>query len=96
MADESDLNILLLFLHGIPDNGNQKFLDRLLGTIPQVVKTLSFGEFRLSPVENGEYTFCPVLLIREPRFALEGPRISFRDAEVLFLEERGRNQLRAG
>lgn len=95
MADESDLDVLLLFLHGIPNNGNQKFLDRLLGAISQVIEALSFGELRLSSVENGEYAFCPVFLIREPRFALKGPLVSFRDAKVLFLEKRGRDQLRA-
>jgi len=91
MTDESDVNALLLSLHSIPDNGNQKFLDRPLGTIPQVIKTLSFGEFRLSSVENGEYTFCPVFFIRQPRFALKGPLVSFRDAEMLFLEKRRRD-----
>ena len=54
VADQSDMNILLLFLHDIPNDGNYEFLDRPPDTIPKIVKTLSFGEFRLSSIKDGE------------------------------------------
>jgi len=96
VANQSDVNILPLFLHGIPNDGNHEILDRPSGPIPQVVEALSLGVFRVSSVKKREYTFRPVLLIRKFRVTLESPLVSFRDTEVLFLEKWGRNQLRAG
>ena len=89
------MDILLLFVHSVPDDRKQKVLDRLLGAIPQIIKALSFGEFRFASVKDREYTFRPFLLVGKPGFVLEAPLVSFRDAEILFLEKWRRDQLRA-
>lgn len=95
MADKSGMNVPLLFLHDVPNNWNQELFDALLGAILQVIKTLSFGEFRLSSIKDGEYSFRPMPLIREPRFTLEAKLVSLRDTEILFLKKWRGNQLRA-
>jgi hypothetical protein len=96
MADQRNVNILLVFRHSVSDYWNYEFLDRLPCAIPQVIKTLSFGEFCLSSIKDWEYTFRPVLLIRKPTLVIHGPFMSFCDTEVLFPKKWRGNQLRAG
>ena len=96
VADQCDVNILLLSLHGVPNNWEYEFLDHLPGAVSQVIGTLSFGEFALSSVRDGEYTFGPMLLIRKSTLTRDITLISFCDAEVLFPEKRRGNQLWVG
>ena len=96
VAGQCNVDIFPSFPDGIHDNRDDKFLDCSLRAIPQVIEALSFREFRFSPVENGEYTFRPMLLIRKSGLTMCSPHIPFRDTEALFPEKWRGDQLRAG